>query len=244
MLFDRAALRRIDRVAVEKFGIPSLVLMENAANACTGAVIETLGRRLRRGVVICCGRGNNGGDGLAVARQLHNAGVKVALLAVARPSTYAGDAGVQMRIVRRMKIPVAVMDAKRPGDTLRRLDRVVGGTAVIVDAVFGTGLKGKVEGSAAALIGEINASRDRGVRVVSVDLPSGMDCDSGEGLVAGAADGRRAVVADVTVSMVGPKVGFARAASRPYLRRVSVADIGAPRELIERCGRPMEKGRG
>jgi len=188
---------------VEEFGIPILVLMENAGRA----VAEVVGRANR--VLVLAGPGNNGGDGLVAARWLHNWGVRVAVLLLAERSQYKGAAGVQLGIVEKMRLPMVTEWSGAEAD-------------VIVDAIFGTGLSRAVEGRAAEVIQTANNANRR---IVAVDIPSGMDADTGEELGV-------AIRATETISFCGTKRGFLQAGAEAFTGHVTVADIGAPRELM------------
>lgn len=244
-VLDRAALRRIDHLCVEQFGLPTLTLMENAGREAALEAMTAVAGASAGGVIVVCGRGNNGGDGLAAARHLTNFGAAVAVLLAQPPEGFSGDAAVNLGVVRRMGLRMAVAPAQGADGSLERLERdLPGGRAgVVVDALFGTGVDRPIEGAPAELIGEINRARRRGSVVVSVDLPSGMDCDTGRGWAAGVAGGM--VEADVIVTLVGVKLGLAlpaaqagRSASRAD-EAIVVADIGVPGELIGRFGRPL-----
>lgn len=262
-VFSRDAIRRLDKLAVEEFGIPSIVLMENAAVGLATGVAEFL-EDLRDAstpgtVLVFAGRGNNGGDGLAAARHLHNEGRRVALVLAAQPDQYEGDAATNLRIVEAMGIPRFVA---APPDPLRAvadaLNELGGVADVIIDALLGTGAHGPVTGPYAALIAEINRLREAGSAVVAADLPSGLDADTGAGLCRdGGGDAAReaplgdpgtgkggganpAVRADLTVTFVGLKEGFLTLTAQEFLGEVVVAPIGAPTELACRLGRPVE----
>lgn len=213
MILSRERVRELDRRAIEEFGVPGVVLMENAGRGAA----EVL-RRLnpdRRPTVIACGKGNNGGDGFVIARHLDNAGWKVRVLLFADPAALTGDAAIMYRIVERSGLPLTVQPAPEPG-------LFAGGW--VVDALFGTGLTGPVREPFDRVIAAINASR---AKVLAVDLPSGLDCDTGRPLGA-------TVRADATVTFVAPKLGFANNESRAWTGDVIVAEIGAPRVLVER----------
>jgi NAD(P)H-hydrate epimerase len=223
LIFTRNALRELDRRAVEEYGIPILVLMENAGRAVAEAVL----RRLKRGggtrALVLAGPGNNGGDGLVAARHLHNAGVQVTVLLLAQREQFRDAAATQLNIVDAMKLSV---DAISAGHAELR-DWVVESSPndVIVDAIFGTGLARRVEGLIAEVIAAANSA---GREIVAVDIPSGMDCDSGEG----AGGGSAIIHATETVSFCGHKRGFIR--GKAFTGKVTVADIGAPQELVHR----------
>ena len=215
----RAQVREIDRLSIEQYRIPGIVLMENAARAVVDVTLDMLRGVEDPAVLIVCGGGNNGGDGLAVARHLHNRGVGVEL-AIANSQPYTGDALINFEIVQAMEIPApAIEDADIP---------LEGGVVdLVVDALFGTGLR-----TPPREVWPIDLMNQFPVPVLSVDLPSGMDCDTGKPLRAGAC-----VVATRTVTFVAEKIGFANPAARQYLGEVTVGDIGCPRELIERVAR-------
>lgn len=209
---SRAQAREIDRRSIEEFYIPGIVLMENAARAVTDVALDMLRGIERPTTLIVCGGGNNGGDGLAVARHLHNHGVDVAIALAVNPESYRGDALVQWKITQAMR--------------LRAFGHVeqnaVGSIHLVLDALFGTGLQGPPRNTA-----WIDWMNRRGVPVLAIDLPSGMDCDTGEPL------GRSCVRATRTVTFVAEKVGFSNPVARQHLGQVTVGDIGCPRELVD-----------
>jgi NAD(P)H-hydrate epimerase len=205
---SRAQVREVDRLAIEAFHIPGIVLMENAARSVVDVALQMA--PANGTVVIVCGGGNNGGDGFAVGRHLHNRGLGVRIVNTA--SDLKGDALINFRIAEAMGIPIG--RSWRDGE-------------LIIDALFGTGLSRPPYEDAAALIGQMNQA---GVPILAVDLPSGLDCDTGEPLGA-------CVRATRTVTFVAEKTGFANPASRVYTGEVIVGDIGCPRELIERVRR-------
>lgn len=224
-MLTRAAVRELDRLAVEQYAIPSIVLMENAARHIAEIALQALDGLDDPLVAVYCGPGNNGGDGLAAARHLHNAGVRVQLVLAAAIEAYQGDAGVNLGIARRMNLPIFSADAPEGAGEA---------PAVVVDALLGTGLDRKITGPMADLIAGINALRKRGSRVIAVDVPSGLDADTGEPLGI-------AVRADVTVTFVGPKTGLCSLAAQPYVGDLIVADIGAPRSLTAQLGTPIRE---
>jgi NAD(P)H-hydrate epimerase len=205
-------MREIDRRAIEEHGIPVDVLMENAGRAVADAVEERASRSAP--VVVLCGRGNNGGDGFVAARLLSERGFEVEVLALeaaADPSTAAGRA--RARAEERAEIAFVGRLKRRP-------------MAVFVDAIFGTGLAREVKGRERDLIRELNALDPRWFPIVSVDLPSGLDADTGRPLGV-------AVKASVTVALGLPKAGFRARSAGPHLGELVVADIGFPRSLLE-----------
>jgi NAD(P)H-hydrate epimerase len=216
-ILDRASVRSVDRAAIEEYGIPGIVLMENAALGLTAEALRMLASSAGAppSVLIVCGSGNNGGDGYALGRHLHNAGVRVTFAALGEPRA-GGDAAVNRDIALAMGLPEVPAD--RAGDHFD--------CDLVVDAIFGTGLDRPVRGAAAAVIEKINQS---GRPVLAVDVPSGLDCDTGRPL-------GTAVRAARTVTFVGRKPAMTDPAAREFLGEVSVAGIGAPVELLERFG--------
>lgn len=217
----RAQVRELDRRAIEQYHVPGVVLMENAARGVVDAAMEMLAGTDTPKVAIVCGGGNNGGDGLAVARHLHNRGAAVRIVLAVDPHTYRGDAAINWRIVQAMNLPLT------RADDLREVARHLDDAALTIDALYGTGLQSAPRNP--ELIETMNSI---GKRILAVDLPSGIDCDTGE------APGAR-VVARRTVTFVAEKAGFANPASRQYTGQITVADIGCPRELVEEVGRTV-----
>ena len=220
IVFDRDAVRAVDRAAVDEYGIPGIVLMENAARG----LCEQAMRMLRHAdpaasVLIVCGSGNNGGDGYALARHLHNRGVNALIATLGEPKPES-DAGVNRSICEKMRLQMAGFERLDDGRTSHTR------FALIVDAIFGTGLDRAVSGAAARAIEWINGAS---VPVLAVDVPSGMDCNTGKPLGA-------CVHAMRTVTFVGLKAGFLELDAQKLLGEVHVADIGAPRELLDRFG--------
>ena len=220
--FSRAALSKIDRVCVERYSIPSVVLMENAAIGASRLAVAEF--RLVPGsrVLIVCGTGNNGGDGLAMARHLHNAGAGVRVVMAGPEARLTPDAAMNYRAVRAMNLPVT------EGGASTCCAGVAGWRGnLMIDALLGTGLQHPIYAPLDAFITAINESAAAGTPVLAVDLPSGLDCDTGEALGG-------AVRATLTVSFVGRKKAFRNPASAAFTGRVECVGIGAPRELVDR----------
>ncbi len=215
---SREDSREVDRRASAELAIPSLALMENAGNGAARLALELAAGR--PGPVVCvCGPGNNGGDGLVVARHAAIAGHEavVILLPSRSGSGPGGDAGMQLAIIR--AIELELLTARGPGE-LARAREILEAAAVTVDGLFGTGLDRALEGVAAALVEAINAC---GAPVLSLDLPSGLDCDTGAPL-------GRCVRAVATATFVAPKLGFGSPGAARWTGDVHVVGIGAPRE--------------
>jgi len=210
----RQQVREIDRRSIEEFHIPGIVLMENAARAAVDVACDMLDDNCVGEVLILCGGGNNGGDGLAVARLLHNRGADVSLALTIDPAKYKGDALINWQIVSAMQIPWEPANPQKIAGTPALL---------IVDAIFGTGLSDQPRDPFPAIATAVEQS---GVPVLAIDLPSGMDCDTGKPLGA-------CIRATRTITFVAEKVGFAEPGARAYTGDVTVGSIGCPAELIE-----------
>lgn len=210
----RAQVREIDRRAIQDYHIPGIVLMENAALGVLAMAERMLAGNAGSNVLIVCGGGNNGGDGFAVARHLHNKRFSVSVLLAVPPGDLKGDAHTNCQIVEAMKIKMALASPdlilQHPSD-------------LVIDALFGTGLSSAPRPEAASLIQAINKQSNP---VLAIDVPSGLDCDKGEPM-------GFCVRAARTVTFVAEKVGFEKPRAKHFLGDVTVADIGAPRELID-----------
>jgi len=215
-MLSRDQVRAIDRRAIDEFGVPGAVLMENAGR---GAAEVLLALGARGPVVVCCGKGNNGGDGFVIARHLDNHGVPVRVLLFAKPEELTGDAALNHGILRKSGVPI---DARAGPVDAEALRRELAPAEWVVDALFGTGLAGAVRPPFDQVIAAINAS---GAKVLAVDIPSGLDCDTGEPL-------GPAVRAQHTVTFVAMKKGFTNPVAREWTGEVHVADIGAPRAAL------------
>jgi NAD(P)H-hydrate epimerase len=210
----RAQVREIDRRATDEYHIPSIVLMENAARAAADVAFNMLDPTRKHPITIVCGGGNNGGDGLTMARHLHNRGADVLIVLAAAPERFTGDALTNFEIARAMGI--TWWKSEIPSWPLEK--------GIIVDAILGTGLTEPPRPAAARAIKRINAADQP---VLAVDVPSGLDCDTGQPL-------GPCVKATITITFVAEKVGFANPEARDYLGEVIIGDIGAPRKLIDR----------
>lgn len=208
-------VRQIDRLAVEQYGMSSLVLMENAGRGCVD-VLERIG--VSGPTVVCCGKGNNAGDGLVVARHLDLRRHPVRVLMWSAPESLSGDALANYNILAKCDVPVRQLSGA--GDALRQ---ELQGADWIVDALLGTGAKGAPRPPLDEVIPVLNAA---GARRLAVDVPSGLDCDSGQ---------PSAVTfhADHTCTFVAAKTGFQQPSAAEVLGQVHVLDIGAPRKLVD-----------
>jgi len=233
LLFSREAIREVDRRAVDEFGIPSILLMENAARALAGAALRLANTRPAR-ILILCGPGNNGGDGLAAARFLLNESADVVIALAFDPARSKGDPAVHLEIAHRLGVPLAQIDESRPPDHLDSLVASAGEPDLIIDALLGTGLTSPLRDPIAAIVPWINARRERS-HILAADIPTGLDADTGRPT---GENPDAAVRAHHTLTFAGRKRGFTIPEARDYTGNITVGDIGAPRSLLESLADP------
>jgi len=220
-VLTREEMRELDRKAIEEYKIPGIILMENAGRNVADEVLNMLDDPQQTKVAILCGKGNNGGDGFVVARHLHNHSISVYVFLVAKISDILkdGDAGTNLQILLNMKIPVKeILDIPGVNSILKELN----GYNILADALFGTGLSGDVREPFKTLISGVN---NLNKPTLSVDIPSGLDCNTGKFLGA-------AIKATKTVTFAVAKKGFYLNDGPSYTGKVIVSDIGIPKELI------------
>ena len=217
----RGEMRELDRKAIEEYKIPGIVLMENAGRNVAEGILKMLDDPQQAKVAILCGKGNNGGDGFVIARHLHNNGISVDVFLVARVSDILkdGDTGTNLQILLNMKIPVKeILDIQGVNNILKELNDC----NILVDALFGTGLSGDVREPFRTLINGVN---NLNKPIVSVDIPSGLDCNTGKIL-------GTAIKATKTVTFAVAKKGFYLGDGPSLTGKVLVSNISIPRELI------------
>lgn len=212
-------IQELDRMAIEDYGIPSIVLMENAGRQVALEVIRQLKKIKKPSVCVVCGLGNNAGDGFVAARHLINRGIKTRVFLAGRGKFLKDDAAVNYQILKKLKCPIR---------EFQRLDwTVISRIAVadvVVDAVFGVGLNREVTGFFRAVIEAIN---QKAKCVVSVDIPSGLDGTTGE--IYGVC-----VRATTTVAFSFAKKGFFCRQGPRHVGKVVVADIDIPLQIIKK----------
>jgi len=217
----RDEVRSLDGKAIHDYGIPGVVLMENAGRGATDVAQAMIAGIDASRVAILCGKGNNGGDGFVMARHLHNRGIPVETFYTGRIADAGeGEGAVNMRIVKAMGLPLAEVVS---AEDVAALGKRLGDYDLIVDALLGTGLTGEVREPLRSLIEAVNAS---GRPVLAVDIPSGLDCDTGAPL-------GMAVRGTRTVTFAATKVGFTTPQGMEHCGPVTLVDIGAPRCLVE-----------
>lgn len=229
-----AEMREVDRLTTERYGIPSIVLMENAAHAVAHVITEKLGGSVRgKSIVILCGKGNNGGDGAALARILWKEGAHVFVLLAADLADTYGDAATNFKVFKEIDNGVLTSAGEFNKSALEeqleglpsRLQGILNeaGVDVYVDALFGTGLKKSISDHLADAVQRLNNGP---AKVVSIDLPSGLDADSGYSI-------GPTVNADITVTFTAPKPANVLAPVHRQNGELLVANIGSAKELVD-----------
>lgn len=213
-------MREIDRRAMEEYAIPGVVLMENAGRSVADAVERLLGGLGGKKVVVLCGKGNNGGDGFVAARHLLQRGAAPKVFLSCAPEEITGDAAVNLTIWQRLGQECFQLATS---GSLQLLKIALLQADAVVDALYGTGFRGKATGQAGRAIEAVNAA---GKPVVAVDLPSGLEADTGR--VNGPC-----IRATVTVTFGLPKIGLVLDPGVEYCGKLVVADISLPRVLID-----------
>jgi len=216
VVMARDEVRAFDSWVINTLGMPGMVLMENAGRSCAELIKEKLHDVAAPSVCIFCGTGNNGGDGYVIARHLLNSGFKVGVVMCGDRDKIKGDAKTNLDILGRLGQPVEQLNLGEP-DIASRVKALAAEADMLVDGLFGTGLTGQLSDKYKQLIESINAQN---CPVLAVDIPSGLDCNTGRPLGA-------AVRATYTVTFVAVKTGFtsARDAVR-YTGEIFVASIG------------------
>ncbi|MEK7996727.1 MAG: NAD(P)H-hydrate epimerase [Planctomycetota bacterium] len=214
-VMTRDEVRAFDAWAINTLGIPGVVLMENAGRSCAELVRDKLKDVTDPKVCIFCGTGNNGGDGYVIARHLINDGFDITVVVCGDPGKTKGDARTNLDILERMGRRIERLNAA-DADLPEQVRSLTAGAALIVDGLFGTGLRGQLSNEYKRLIEAVNAC---GCPILAVDIPSGLDCDSGEPLGA-------AIEAAWTVTFVAVKKGFTSARAARYTGEIFVASIG------------------
>jgi hydroxyethylthiazole kinase-like uncharacterized protein yjeF len=225
-------MREADRLTTERYGIPSLQLMENAGAGVADYLAQKFADLATRNIVIFCGKGNNGGDGMVVARRLRERGATPRVFLFAEPSSIRGEAATNLQRWQQGGGELRVVTSAEHWAAARvDLDLA----DVVVDALLGTGVKGRVEGLLASAIEGINAWRERKTGraggacrrfVMAVDMPSGLPSENED-------YGGPVVCADATVTFTAPKVGQLLSPRADCVGQLTVHAIGTPRELLD-----------
>lgn len=208
-LADVKTMQMLERTATTKYGVPSILLMENAATGFVRALLKEVSEAIKKTICVVCGKGNNGGDGFAIARMLYNLGADVSCVCLFDGASLSGDAKTNYEIAKKMGIPFVDVDVCKQKD-------------IIVDAIFGTGFHGDTEGAAKMAIDMINESS---AFVASVDIPSGVSADTGAASVS-------SVFADLCVTFSALKPGHLLFPGKAHIKKLVKTDISIPRAVI------------
>ncbi|MCX5749288.1 MAG: NAD(P)H-hydrate dehydratase [Candidatus Saganbacteria bacterium] len=211
-----AEMKRIDARAINDLGIPQIVLMENAGLRVMEAIKENYG--IPESAVVVCGKGSNGGDAAVIARHLYNSGCDVSVFLAGSKSDLKKGARINFQAAKNIGINIAEITKKTQ---LEILYDELQNTGIVIDGLFGIGLNSDVKGLHAEIIDLINNNRKRGYKTVSVDIPSGLDSDTGK--IRG-----RCVEADMTVTFHLPKTGMLKNSGPEKSGKIVVGDISIP----------------
>lgn len=227
-------MKNLDRSATEVFGIPSIVLMENAGLSTVLMMERQLGPCRDTFVPIFVGPGNNGGDGLVIGRHLHQRGCQPVFFFLVHPDHLTGDAKTNLNIIKNLKLPFHVIDTAARAETISILVKQFESRGLpcyaIVDAIFGIGLCREIDGHFADVVNFINKlSHDGSTPVIAVDTPSGMETDTGKVLGC-------CVRADYTATYCCAKPGHYIHGRAYWTGKLEVIDIGIPPEAVFRAG--------
>ncbi|MDP2920846.1 MAG: NAD(P)H-hydrate epimerase [Candidatus Omnitrophota bacterium] len=198
-------MQELDRIAIEDKGIPSVALMENAGRAVSEIALSELKDIKDKKVAIFCGGGNNGGDGFVAARHLFNKGINVSVYLIDQRANLKNDPKINAEALDNIGVEIREISAPISIDC-----------GLIIDAIFGIGLKGEVKEPVRSIISDLNK---KSITIISADVPSGLDADTGEILGV-------AVKAGITVTMQFPKQGFYRNKGPEYTGKIIAVDIG------------------
>jgi ADP-dependent NAD(P)H-hydrate dehydratase / NAD(P)H-hydrate epimerase len=227
-ILTSAEMRDIDRQAIEELGIPGIVLMENAGQRIARAIRSRFPEITGERVVIAAGKGNNGGDGLVVARHLFNAGARPEVLLLAAAGEVKGDAATNLGIA--IKSGLSVTEIPDAAAWRKKARPALNKATIVVDALFGTGLTKPLEGLYAAAVEDINKTE---AYKVAVDIPSGLSSDTFEPI-------GPSVAADLTVTLAAPKIAHIFPPASERVGELVIAPIGIPASLFNRADLRLE----
>jgi len=216
-------MQALDRYTIEEIGLPGIVLMENAGRQVVARMLQHFSDLPHRRVNIVCGKGNNGGDGMVVARHLSALGTAVSIFLLADPQSLSGDAKTNAQIAQ--KLNLAIRSILSPED-LQNYRTILLDADILVDALFGTGLTPPVRGLAAEVINLLNEAGKAGKPIVSVDLPSGLSADLAHPV-------GPHVVASLTVTFALPKLAHVLPPACQAIGKLEIADIGIPEKAVQ-----------
>lgn len=223
MPLSREHVRSIDRIAIDEFAMSGLVLMENAGRGAAlgiDAFIDSTPGKIS----ILCGPGNNGGDGYVIARHLNRIGYQINIYSLVPLKRLTGDALANANIAIQSELPITFVPETE------ELSRALSDNQAIIDCMLGTGAHGAPRGIYRECVDLANRfSRTSNTTLVAIDIPTGLDCDSG-------IPADPTFQADLTMTFVDHKIGFEKSTAKPFLGQIETVDIGVPNKLLKRFG--------
>lgn len=227
LALSRARVREVDAVAMDEYSLPGIVLMENAGRNASEAIVRLFDSISDQNVVVLVGPGNNGGDGLVIARYLELAGAKVRVVLASPPQRFRGDSLTNLEIINRSGINQVCL----AGAVAEQWQNALLSATCLIDAILGTGATDAARGDSKVAIESIlgRMKIDPRPRVISIDVPSGFDCD--RGVPCGPC-----VCANETLTFVASKQGFKTNGAEIYTGRIQIVDIGVPQVVRNRFG--------
>ncbi len=221
-ILTREQVRNCDKVSIEKYAIPGIVLMENAGIAASNIAETMLIDNSGNSVCIISGPGNNGGDGFVVARHLAGRGMHINIFAVSNTEKYKGDALTNLIICQKMDLPLYTLDHISIDSFFTKINQTIDQSDLIIDALLGTGMTTAPREPISTIIDIINSSQKP---KLALDIPSGLDCDTGLPL-------GNTILANETVTFAAMKHGFQNPESQKYTGKITAAGIGINTELL------------
>lgn len=212
-------MKDIDQAAIEEFKVPSIVLMENAGRAAAEVAALMLTDKNKK-IVIVCGKGNNGGDGFVCTRHLVNKGVNVLVFLTCNRDQLKGDAKINFSILEKMN--VSIYELTKEGN-FTNLENKIKNSELVIDAIFGIGITGKIKEPYSEIINIINKNKNK---VLALDIPSGLDAT--EGISLGSC-----IKADKTITFAVAKTGLVNKQGPTFSGEIIVADISIPKQLLK-----------
>jgi NAD(P)H-hydrate epimerase len=223
ILVTAGEMQKIDRQAIEIHGIPGLELMENAGRGATRVLLDQFVDNVKAGVGIICGRGNNGGDGFVIARCLAEKGIDVTVYLLAKTTALRGDAATNLERLAPLDIRVIAIPDE---DTFSKTKSSLSGHGLLVDAILGTGLTSDVRGLFKTVINFVNELNRTGIAVFAVDIPSGLNSDTGQPC-------GTCIRAQGTATFALAKIGQFTYPGAEYSGTLEIIDIGIPMSVVQ-----------
>lgn len=216
----REQTKLVEKYIINELGLPSVILMENAGH---GVAQYLLTLHPNNKVIICAGKGNNGGDGYVVARYLNLLKSDVEVYIFAHENDIKGDAKIHLDVIKKIGIPIQYFDPLNIN--LDALLNNLNKSEWIIDALFGTGLATNLDSFYCDLINTINKTTSK---ILSIDVPSGLDCDKGQPF-------GTSIKANITCTLISMKKGFLRMEAQNYFGKIKIINLGIPDQIIYRC---------